>query len=140
MSSHLSIIYCVPGIFLGNTPLWFLLSLFLAQVLSFYIVRIKYYFIFILLLLPLGLYLQINSIILPLGASNLPLELFFILQVMFIQNTLPNMIWNIIKHYKINTTGYEYAFILFITAFLVSLLIIKTLDKLKNNFSIIKYF
>lgn len=65
------------GELLGNAPLWFLLSLIFVQVLSFYVVRIKYYFVFILLLLLAGFFLQMNSVILPLGASTWPLGLFF---------------------------------------------------------------
>lgn len=61
----------------GNNPLWFLVSFFFVQILSFYIVRIKYYFIIILFLLPAGLFLGMYSVILPLSASTIPLGLFF---------------------------------------------------------------
>jgi len=65
------------GDFLGNEPLWFLLSLLFVQIVSFYIVKIRYYYIFVLLFLVAGYYMELNSIILPLGFSTLPLGLFF---------------------------------------------------------------
>lgn len=67
----------LSGDFLGNTPLWFLFSLFCVQVLSFFFVKFKYFFIGIILLLVVGFYMERSSVILPLGASIWPLGLFF---------------------------------------------------------------
>jgi len=61
----------------GNDPLWFLLSLFLVKILFFLIIKIKYYYILIPLLLPLGILASEHSVILPLAAHTIPIGLFF---------------------------------------------------------------
>jgi len=61
----------------GNNPLWFLFSLFFVQIVSFYVIRIRYYYIFVLLLLSAGILLEVHSIVLPLCATTIPLGLFF---------------------------------------------------------------
>ena len=64
---------------IGNPPLWFLLSLFMVQLIAYYLAKIKdaASLLLLLLLFTGGYFLERSSVILPVGASTIPLGLTF---------------------------------------------------------------